>query len=113
MLFPGDEKKERKTDGGKKDKPENKDKSKGGKEKEEREREEKEKKEERPRSVYWIRPCSHPSFFPDRCAEVLWNGIRVGVFGIFHPVVLANFQIPHAASAMEIDIEPILEYTVV
>ena len=54
------------------------------------------------------------TYFPGRAAEVLLTrpgeeGARVlGTFGVLHPEVLGNFDIPYPTSAMELDLEPLL-----
>ncbi len=48
------------------------------------------------------------AFFPERRADVLLRGAKVGVFGIVHPEVLEAFDISYPVSALELDIEPFL-----
>jgi len=65
---------------------------------------------------YTIREGHDPAFFPGRCAEVVVTGgkcgpqVVLGVFGALHPDVLtrAGFDIGQAASALELDLEPLL-----
>lgn len=59
-------------------------------------------------SGYTIRPSSIPMYFPGRQAEVLYQGKVIGSFGIVHPEVLNNFEVPNVASLLEINIEPFL-----
>ena len=49
-----------------------------------------------------------PTFFPKRHATVLSQGKPVGHFGVVHPQVLANFDIPYPVSALELNIEPFI-----
>lgn len=49
-----------------------------------------------------------PTFFNGRCAVVLAGGKRVGVFGVLHPEVLRNFDLPFPTSALELNLEVIL-----
>ena len=49
-----------------------------------------------------------PTFFPGRCADVLFKGKKIGSFGIIHPDVLKNFNVDFVSSALEINIEPFL-----
>lgn len=49
-----------------------------------------------------------PTFFDGRCAEVLYEDLVIGTFGILHPEVLANFNLPLPCAALEIQIEPLL-----
>jgi phenylalanyl-tRNA synthetase beta chain len=48
------------------------------------------------------------TFFPGRRADVIFNGVKIGVFGIIHPLVLKKFDIHFPASSLEINIEPLL-----
>lgn len=63
---------------------------------------------------YYVRPSAIPTYFSGRQAEVvLKNGggeeCVIGSFGIVHPKVLANFDIPSVVCSMlEINIEPFL-----
>ena len=52
--------------------------------------------------------ASDEAYFPGRCAEVLYNGNRIGVFGIVHPDVSKNFELGGVVSALELEIEPFL-----
>lgn len=47
-----------------------------------------------------------PAFFPGRQASVWAKGQRVGHYGIVHPDVLAAFDCPYPASALELSLEP-------
>jgi len=54
------------------------------------------------------------AFFPGRCAIIklkLINNkeIMIGTFGIVHPLVLKKFGINHPTSALEIDLEPLMD----
>ena len=46
------------------------------------------------------------TFFPDRRADIFHNGVKIGVFGVLHPEVLAKFELNNPCSAMEINIMP-------
>jgi phenylalanyl-tRNA synthetase beta chain len=48
------------------------------------------------------------TFFPDRRADIYYDGAKIGSFGIVHPEVLGHFDIPFPCSALEINIEPFL-----
>uniref|UniRef100_A0A915D1U1 Phenylalanine--tRNA ligase beta subunit n=1 Tax=Ditylenchus dipsaci TaxID=166011 RepID=A0A915D1U1_9BILA len=58
--------------------------------------------------VYTIREANDPTFFNGRCAEVLVEGKAVGIFGIIHPEVLANFELKHLCAALELNVEPFI-----
>lgn len=45
------------------------------------------------------------AYLPGRGASVIYDGKRIGHLGILHPEVLANFELNHPASALEITIE--------
>lgn len=57
-------------------------------------------------SGYEWREAEHLTYFPGRHADVIFNGIKVGDFGIVHPDVLRNFEISHPVTALELSIEP-------
>lgn len=46
------------------------------------------------------------SYFPGRCASVLYKGINIGRIGILHPTVLEAFEIVNPVSVVELTIEP-------
>lgn len=56
-------------------------------------------------SYSWT-PSQRPFLFSGRQADVIAKGVTVGYFGIVHPEVLENFDIPYAVSVLELDIEP-------
>lgn len=55
---------------------------------------------------YTWKQCDSPTFFPGRHADVYVKGKRVGEFGIIHPKVLQNFEIPNPVTALELNLEP-------
>ncbi|ERN15392.1 phenylalanine--tRNA ligase beta subunit, cytoplasmic [Amborella trichopoda] len=57
---------------------------------------------------YYIKPSHEPEFFPGRQAVILYRGKQIGRFGIVHPEVLANFDIPDPCSLVELNIEALL-----
>ncbi|TPX48849.1 phenylalanine---tRNA ligase [Synchytrium endobioticum] len=57
---------------------------------------------------YYITESDNPTFFPGRCADVYYNKAKIGSFGVLHPNVLADFQIPNPCSALEFNVEPFL-----
>ena len=46
------------------------------------------------------------TFFAGRSARVSYGGQEIGSFGVLHPEVLENFNIPFPTSALEIRLEP-------
>mmetsp|Transcript_5557 Transcript_5557/g.16373 ORF Transcript_5557/g.16373 Transcript_5557/m.16373 type:complete len:639 (+) Transcript_5557:165-2081(+) len=61
---------------------------------------------------YRVEETQDPTYFPGRCARVLLKEDDaerpVGVFGVVHPEVLANFSIEWPTSALEIDVEALI-----
>ena len=49
-----------------------------------------------------------PTFFPGRQATVTYKGSLIGAFGIVHPDVMSNFEVPNVAALLEINIEPFI-----
>ncbi|CAI0552933.1 unnamed protein product [Linum tenue] len=61
-------------------------------------------------SGYYIQRSDHArEFLPDRQASIIYKGKHIGMFGIVHPQVLKNFDIPDPCSVLELDIEPFLQ----
>jgi phenylalanyl-tRNA synthetase beta chain len=54
---------------------------------------------------YYIQRSEEPEFLSGRQANIIYKGKRIGVFGIVHPEVLNNFDIPDPCSFVEIDVE--------
>ncbi|XP_026293829.1 phenylalanine--tRNA ligase beta subunit [Frankliniella occidentalis] len=59
-------------------------------------------------SGYTLQPVDDPAFFPQRCAEVVYQGTSIGRMGVLHPSVLNSFDLANPCSAVEINIEPFL-----
>ncbi|PIN23352.1 Phenylalanyl-tRNA synthetase beta subunit [Handroanthus impetiginosus] len=57
---------------------------------------------------YYIESSDEPEFLPGRQASIIYKGKRIGTFGIVHPQVLDNFDIPDPCSFVEINIESLL-----
>lgn len=53
---------------------------------------------------YSLKPSEDPAFFPGRRVDVLVGDKKVGGFGVVHPEVLNNFQIPFPCTALELEI---------
>ena len=64
------------------------------------------------KKTYTLRESSNPSFMPEMQGEVMFNdGIAVGIVGVIHPDVLADYGIDFAvASAVELNLEPFLDW---
>jgi phenylalanyl-tRNA synthetase beta chain len=60
--------------------------------------------------TYRLRESSHPSFLPQMQGEILIEETVVGVIGVVHPQVLADYGIDFAvASAIELNLEVFLQ----
>ncbi|GLU17464.1 hypothetical protein SLE2022_338300 [Rubroshorea leprosula] len=57
---------------------------------------------------YFIQLSEEPEFLPGRQASIVYKGRRIGTFGIVHPAVLNNFDIPDPCSFLEVNIETFL-----
>ncbi|EEB07126.1 phenylalanine-tRNA ligase beta subunit Frs1 [Schizosaccharomyces japonicus yFS275] len=61
---------------------------------------------------FWIEPVDDPTYFPGRCAAIYFRkesgkeGLRVGTFGVLHPLVLEKFQLASVASVVEMNLWP-------
>ncbi|XVF57752.1 hypothetical protein PTKIN_Ptkin07bG0007500 [Pterospermum kingtungense] len=58
---------------------------------------------------YYIELSDEPQFLSGRQAKIINKGRRIGIFGIVHPEVLNNFDIPDPCSFLELDIESFLQ----
>lgn len=74
-----------------------------------------EKPQENKSRGYWIeQDDSNPTFFPGRGAKIFFRVSEgaepqhIGVIGVLHPEVLGHFEIPYAASSVEINAEVFL-----
>ncbi|KAJ0768792.1 putative phenylalanine--tRNA ligase [Helianthus annuus] len=57
---------------------------------------------------YYIERSDGPEFLSGRQASIIYKGKRIGTFGIVHPQVLENFDIPDPCSFVELNIESFL-----
>ncbi|XVF09422.1 hypothetical protein REPUB_Repub07fG0091500 [Reevesia pubescens] len=57
---------------------------------------------------YYIELSDEPEFLSGRQAKIIYEGRCIGIFGIVHPEVLNNFDIPDPCSFLELDIESFL-----
>ena len=58
---------------------------------------------------YIFESTEHPSFFEGRCAKIIINEQKVGIFGEIHPEVLNNFELENPVAAFELEIEKIMK----
>ncbi|GLT78406.1 hypothetical protein SLA2020_499430 [Shorea laevis] len=57
---------------------------------------------------YFIQCSEQPEFLAGRRASIIYKGRPIGTFGIVHPEVLNNFDIPDPCSFLELNIESFL-----
>ncbi|KAL5183199.1 Phenylalanine--tRNA ligase beta subunit, cytoplasmic [Glycine soja] len=57
------------------------------------------------KSGYYIERSDEPEFLAGRQARIIYKGKHIGTFGIVHPEVLNNFDIPDPCSFVELNIE--------
>ncbi|XP_024972528.1 phenylalanine--tRNA ligase beta subunit, cytoplasmic isoform X2 [Cynara cardunculus var. scolymus] len=57
---------------------------------------------------YYIERSDEPEFLSGRQANLIYKGKRIGTFGIVHPQVLENFDIPDPCSFVELNMESLL-----
>ncbi|KAF2325658.1 hypothetical protein GH714_032296 [Hevea brasiliensis] len=57
---------------------------------------------------YYIQCSDAPEFLQGRQASIIYKGKCIGIFGIVHPEVLNNFDVPDPCSFLELDIESFL-----
>ena len=63
------------------------------------------------KATYQLTESEHPSFLKQMQGEVVVDGTVVGVIGVVHPNVLADYGIDFAvASAIELNLEPFLQW---
>ncbi|PRQ16427.1 putative phenylalanine--tRNA ligase [Rosa chinensis] len=57
---------------------------------------------------YYLQHAEEPEFLPGVQASIYYKGKQIGNFGILHPEVLKNFDIPDPCSYVEMNIESFL-----
>lgn len=57
---------------------------------------------------YYIKRSDEPQFLPGRQASIIYKGKHIGNFGIVHPEVLKNFDIPDPCSFVELNVDSLL-----
>lgn len=55
---------------------------------------------------YYLRANDDPSYFPGRCASIVYRDVVIGTIGVLHPKVLNAFEVSHPCSVLELNIEP-------
>jgi phenylalanyl-tRNA synthetase beta chain len=59
--------------------------------------------------AYKLRPSNNSSYFPGRGADIFIGERQLGVFGVLHPKVVLGFHIQTPVSALELNLEVLLE----
>lgn len=54
---------------------------------------------------YYLQAVDDPSFFPGRCASVVYKGKVIGKIGVLHPTVLHAFELTTPCSVLEFNME--------
>uniref|UniRef100_A0A1Q3F447 Phenylalanine--tRNA ligase beta subunit n=1 Tax=Culex tarsalis TaxID=7177 RepID=A0A1Q3F447_CULTA len=54
---------------------------------------------------YFLRAADDPSYFPGRCAAIVYKGTDIGRIGVLHPTVLAAFELTTPCSVVEFNME--------
>ncbi|KAL1374345.1 hypothetical protein pipiens_018131 [Culex pipiens pipiens] len=54
---------------------------------------------------YFLRAVDDPSYFPGRCAAIVYKGTDIGRIGVLHPTVLAAFELTTPCSVVEFNME--------
>lgn len=47
-----------------------------------------------------------PTYFPGRCAQIMYKDVSIGKIGVLHPTVLQAFELNHPVSVVEFNMEP-------
>lgn len=55
---------------------------------------------------YYLQASEDSSYFPGRCANVMYKNAPIGKIGVLHPTVLQAFELTTPCSIVEISIEP-------
>ncbi|XP_001844297.2 phenylalanine--tRNA ligase beta subunit [Culex quinquefasciatus] len=54
---------------------------------------------------YFLRAVDDPSYFPGRCAAIVYKGTDIGRIGVLHPTVLTAFELTTPCSVVEFNME--------
>ncbi len=64
------------------------------------------------KGVTYVKNSELSSFHPGRTADILINGVKIGVIGELHPIVRKNYGINTRVSAIEIDYKKLVSQSV-
>ncbi|MFN4116627.1 MAG: phenylalanine--tRNA ligase subunit beta, partial [Inhella sp.] len=56
-----------------------------------------------------FRPVAHPALHPGRAAEVLVDGVAIGVIGELHPRWRQAYELPQSPLLFELDLDAVLQ----
>jgi len=59
---------------------------------------------------YTLVPSQDPMFFPAKCADIMYKGLKLGHMGTLHPEVLQNFELQFLVCALELNLELVYEH---
>lgn len=48
------------------------------------------------------------TYFPGRCAQIIYCGSVIGLMGVLHPEVITAYELTMPCSAFEFNLEPFL-----
>lgn len=57
---------------------------------------------------YYLELNDDETFFPERCAKIMYKTHPVGTLGILHPHVVTNFDLTLPCSSLELNVEPFI-----
>ena len=57
-------------------------------------------------STNFLKKIPDSSYFPGRCASILYKGVSIGKIGVLDPSVLQAFEVNNPVSVVEFTIEP-------
>ncbi|BFF91137.1 phenylalanine--tRNA ligase beta subunit [Drosophila madeirensis] len=55
---------------------------------------------------YYLESTEDASYFPGRCANIMYDNVVIGKIGVLHPTVLQAFELTTPCSVVEFTIEP-------
>lgn len=55
---------------------------------------------------YYLKAYDDPTYFPGRCATIMYKDNLIGIIGVLHPSVLHAFELKTPCAAVELCIEP-------
>ncbi|XP_026809319.1 phenylalanine--tRNA ligase beta subunit-like [Rhopalosiphum maidis] len=59
-------------------------------------------------NTYQIKAANDETYFPGRCAQIIYKENVIGLMGVLHPEVITAYELTMPCSAFEINLEPFL-----